>query len=590
MKSFFKTALACLVGVLLAGMISTAFYTCTFVSMVSALSSSETTATKPGDVMVLKINGPVDEKEADLPFSFDVMNGFVLNSNLSLCQILQSIDAAKADKNIAGIYLSTDGMEAAPATYDAIRSKLEDYKAATGKFVIAYNDSYSAAQYYLATVADSLYLNPIGVIDFNGMSTVVPYYKGLLDKLGIDMQIFRVGTFKSAVEPFMLERMSQANRLQTETYLKSIWNTMVKQISAARGIDVARLNALADEGVGYMQPDEIMATGLVTSLKYRSEMETVLEQQTGLPFHGVTAKQLVDNQNALPAYDARPQVAVLYAAGEIASTAEDASGNIWYKDLVPEIEKLRKDNNVKAVVLRVNSPGGSAFASEQIWKALVDLKASGKPLVVSMGDYAASGGYYISCPADWIVAEPTTLTGSIGVFGMIPNFGPLATQKFGVNFEEVKTNELGTLTIFRAASPIEKIKIQKGINHTYDLFLTRCADGRKVSKETIAKVAEGRVWTGENALEIGLVDQLGGVNVAINKATELLGLSSSAVSVKNYPAADTGFESILKQFNEDVTLRISDYVLGTDRYTIDFVGRLKREDQIQARCLYQVVL
>lgn len=590
MKSFFKTALACLVGVLVAGFISTAFYTCTFITMISALSSTETTSTQEGDVLVLKIEGPVSEVESDMPFNFDMMSGFALNNTLSLRQICQAIDIAKEDKNIAGIYLCTDGMQAAPATYSAIRAKLADFKSSTGKFIIAYNDSYSNAQYYLGTVADSIYLNPLGTIDFNGLSSLTPYYKGLLEKIGVEMQIFRVGTFKSAVEPAMLEHMSDANRLQTETYLKSIWQTMTEQIAASRNLTVEQLDALADEGVAYMQPEEIFATGLVTAPKYRSEMEALLESLTGKDFHGITAKQLVSGQLASSPMDSRPQIAVLYASGEIVSSEADAQNNIWYKNLIPEIEKLEEDDNVKAVVLRVNSPGGSAFASEQIWKALSDLKAAGKPLIVSMGDYAASGGYYISCLADRIFAEPTTLTGSIGVFGMIPNFSSLTTGKLGINFEEVKTHKLGTLTTFRGATPVEKAKIQKGIEHFYDFFLTRCAEGRNTSKDSIAIVAEGRVWTGRNALEIGLVDELGGLDAAIAAAATAAQLDAKDCLIKKYPSAEEGLENLMKQFTDEATLRIADYVLGTDHNVIDFLQRLKREDRMQARCFEQIAL
>lgn len=589
MKSFFKTVLACLVGIMLAGIISSMFYTCTFISLVSALSEGEKTVTNSGDVFILKINSAVSETEPTMPFNFDMLSGFSLNEGTSLRQICQAIDVAENDPNIAGIYLNTDGMLAAPATYEAIRERLCRYKNNTGKFIIAYNDGFSAGQYFLSSVADSIYMNPLGEIYFNGMSSVIPYYKGLLDKLGIEMQTFRVGTFKSAVEPAIFDHMSDANREQIECYLGTIWNNMLEKIAESRGISVDRLNDLANEGVGYMLPQEVFATGLVTAPKYKSEITPILEQLTGKEFHGVTLKQLAGNYDP-KAGKGNQEIAVLYATGEIISSAQDKMDNIYWEDLISEIEKLKKDDNVKAVVLRVNSPGGSGFASEQIWKALTDLKAK-KPLVVSMSDYAASGGYYISCLADYIVAEPSTLTGSIGVFGQIPNFSGLTSGKLGINFEEVKTNNFGTLTTMRAATAQEKAKIQRSIEQFYDVFLTRCADGRtNLTKDSIATIAEGRVWTGKNALRNGLVDELGDLYCAIDKAASLAEIETGDYYIGNYPSAETGIENLIKQFTGNATIRIADRIMGTDRAALQFIERLQREDRVQAFSFDRIVL
>lgn len=589
MKSFFKTVLACLVGIILAGIVSSMFYTCTFIGLVSALSEGEKTATKSGDVFILKINSTVSETEPAMPFNFDLLSGFSMNEGSNLRQICQAIDVAENDPNIAGIYLNTDGMQAAPATYEAIRERLARYKKNTGKFIIAYNDGFSTGQYFLSSVADSIYLNPLGEIDFNGMSTVIPYYKGLLDKLGIEMQTFRVGTFKSAVEPSILEHMSNANREQIECYLGAIWNNMLEKIAESRGIGVDSLNALANEGVSYMLPEETFATGLVTAPKYKCEITPILERLTGKEFHGVTLKQLAGNYDP-KAGNGRHEIAVLYATGEIISSAQDKMNNIYWEDLIDEIEKLRKDDDVKAVVLRVNSPGGSGFASEQIWKALADLKKE-KPLVVSMSDYAASGGYYISCLADYIVAEPSTLTGSIGVFGQIPNFSGLASGKLGINFEEVKTNRFGILTTMRAATPQEKAKIQRSIEQFYDIFLTRCADGRtELTKDSIAAIAEGRVWTGTNALRNGLVDELGDLYLAIEKAASLAEIEAGNYYIGNYPSAETGIENLLKQFTGNATISIAERIVGTDRTALQFIERLQREDHVQAFSLDRIIL
>jgi protease-4 len=586
MKSFLKTVLACLVAIILSGILSCLFYTCTFISVVSALSDQEQTKTKKGDVLLLKLNTEVTERDATMPFNFDVLSGFSMREGVSLATICHAIDAAEADENIAGIYLNTDGLAAAPATLTAIRERLARYKANTGRFIVAYNDSYSTGQYYLASVADSLFINPLGEITWNGMTSVQPYMKGLYDKLGIEMQIFRVGTYKSAVEPLMLEHMSDANRQQIECYLGSIWDTMVQSISESRGLSVDSLNALANEGVSYMLPDELLASGLVTAQKYKREIKPLLSQMTGQDFHGVTLSAMAQNYDPHLNQKKAEQVAVLYASGEIVSDAKSKMDNIYWEDLIEKIDDLAEDDDVKAVVLRVNSPGGSGFASEQIWKALMELREK-KPLVISMSDYAASGGYYISTPGQYIFAEPTTLTGSIGVYGVIPNFSGLATGKLGINFEEVKTHESGNMTTFRAATPAEKVKVQRGIEHFYDLFLTRCADGRSLSKDSVGQIAQGRVWTGADALKIGLVDELGGLKAATAKAAELAGISGSYYA-EEYPTSESTVMSLFKEFTDDATIRVANRLMGTDRTVLQLIERIKTADHIQAYSLDRI--
>lgn len=586
MKSFLKTVLACLVAIILSGILSCLFYTCTFISVVSALSDQEQTKTKKGDVLLLKLNTEVTERDATMPFNFDALSGFSMREGVSLATICHAIDAAEADENIVGIYLNTDGLAAAPATLTAIRERLARYKANTGRFIVAYNDSYSTGQYYLASVADSLFINPLGEITWNGMTSVQPYMKGLYDKLGIEMQIFRVGTYKSAVEPLMLEHMSDANRQQIECYLGSIWDTMVQSISESRGLSVDSLNALANEGVSYMLPDELLASGLVTAQKYKREIKPLLSQMTGQDFHGVTLAAMAQNYDPHLNTKKAEQVAVLYASGEIVSDAKSKMDNIYWEDLIEEIDDLAEDDDVKAVVLRVNSPGGSGFASEQIWKALMELREK-KPLVISMSDYAASGGYYISTPGQYIFAEPTTLTGSIGVYGVIPNFSGLATGKLGINFEEVKTHESGNMTTFRAATPAEKVKVQRGIEHFYDLFLTRCADGRGLPKDSVGQIAQGRVWTGADALKIGLVDELGGLKAATAKAAELAGISGSYYA-EEYPTSESTVMSLFKEFTDDATIRVANRLMGTDRTVLQLIERIKTADHIQAYSLDRI--
>ena len=588
--SFLKMVLAVIVGTIIVSIISTMFTTCVFMGMVAAASTEETTtSTKPGDVMLLKINNEVTEVPAAMPFFIDAVGNFSMESGLSLRGYLNAIESAKQDPNITGIYLNTDGMAGAPATYEALRNALTDFKQA-GKWIISYNDSYSTGQYYVASVADSVYVNTIGGMSFDGMSSLLTYPKNLLDKLGIEMQIFRVGTFKSAVEPYMVDHISEANYLQTQTYLKNIWDVMVSEIAASRNMTIEALDSLANQAVSYMIPEEIATTGLVDGMLYKTDVEKVILSKIGqekLDGHLVSAKSMAANAAKLQPM-ALDKVAVLYASGEIATEADGSSDGIYYNSFIKNIRAIAADNSIKAVVLRVNSPGGSAFASEQIWKALEDLKAV-KPLVVSMGDYAASGGYYISCNANYIVAEPTTLTGSIGVFGIIPNLSGLVSDKLGVNFEEVKTHQFGTLHTMRAATDEEKVKVQRGVEFTYDLFTKRCAEGRGMEQDSIKAIAGGRVWTGSDAINLGLVDELGGLNEAVAKAAELAGLTSGNYVRAVYPFEKSKMEVMMELFGEkaeDLSLRIVDIALGTtpaDREALKFIKSIKDADHIQAR-------
>ena len=591
MKSFLKMVLAAFVGVFLATICSFIFYTCSFIGIVSSLSSEETTQIKQNDVLCLKINGAVNETPSGLPFAFDLLEGFSLKETSDLRTILEAIDVAEADARISGIYLNTDGMSGQPATFEAIHDRLVKFKN-SGKWIVSYNDSYSLVQYYVATAADSIYVNTIGAISLDGMSTVIPYFKGLIDKLNINVQIFRVGSFKSAVEPYMLSEMSDANREQISRDLTSIWDVMAKDIAGRLNVDVAQIDSLANLGISYMTPEEIAETGLVTRQIYKEEVESIICGLSGQEkFHGVTTKALAKNYKKTFPTTGKSEIAVLYACGEIVSEEASSTGEatIYWPTLIKEIQGIAKDDNVKAVVFRVNSPGGSAFAAEQMWKALDELKSK-KPLVVSMSDYAASGGYYISAPANYIFAEPNTLTGSIGVFGMIPEYSGLVTDKLGVTFHEVKTHEFGALTTFRPATSAEAAKIQKGVEKTYDIFLTRCSDGRGLAKDSVNVIGGGRVWTGVDALANGLVDQLGGLDDAVRYAAQLVGIEEGNYFKNSYPADQDPFSSLLKSTTDEATIRFADYLLGTDREALNFIRNLKKADRIQARSFDRVNL
>jgi protease-4 len=591
MKSFLKTVLAVVVGLFAATVLGTFCVTCAMVASLTVSDGNSRSATQPGDVMFLKINGEVNEVPPFRPFTFDALNGFQMNQNLSLREYLDAIDIAQLDPNIVGIYLNTDGMTASPATYEALHDALSAFRR-SGKWIVAYNDNYTLGQYYVASVADSVFVNTIGSVAFDGLASSSLYPKGLLDKLGIEMQVFRVGTFKSAVEPYMIDHMSDANRLQIGTYLNNIWKRMADDVAQSRGIAADKLDSLAHVPVGYMLADELAKSGLVDNMLYKSEVEQILLDMTGRDeLQGIKAKELVDcSHDQWFPQDREHKIAVLYATGEIASEARNVSGSddIYYEDLIDEIRDLADDDEVAAVVLRVNSPGGSGFASEQIWHALEELRAQ-KPLVVSMSDYAASGGYYISCCADYIVAEPNTLTGSIGVFGVIPNFSRLTSGRLGINFEEVKTHKFGQLSVTRPLSSAEKQKLQRTIEDFYGLFVMRCAEGRKMPLESIMEVAGGRVWTGSDAVRLGLADELGGINRAIAKAIELAGLEGEPCSRVCYPSEQSSFESMMQMFSDeadDLSLKVAEKLLGAmpiDRTSWSFIRHLQQADHVQAR-------
>lgn len=595
---FWKTVLAVIVGSIIMSLISGLFTTCAFIGMVSSMDAEKApVATKPGDVMLLKINGELTEIPSSMPYALDLLGGISMNQNLSLRGYLNAIDCAKKDNNVCGIYLNTDGMTGSPASYEALHDALVDFRT-SGKWVIAYNDNYSFGQYYVSSAADSVYVNTIGAVSLDGMSSVLTYPKPLLDKLGIEMQVFRVGQFKSAVESYMIDHISDANRLQIEAYLGSIWSRCAQDIAVARNMTVEAVDSLANLAVSYMQPEELATTGLVDGMRYKSEVEQILLDKMGvaeIEKHAITAKQIINNYDNIFPQAGKQKIAVLYASGEIASEGSGVDDEIYYETLIKDIRTIAKADDVKALVLRVNSPGGSGFASEQIWKALTDLKATGKPLVVSMGDYAASGGYYISCLADYIVAEPTTLTGSIGVFGVIPNFGGLVSDKLGVNFEEVKTHEYGTLHTMRAATDAEKVQFQKGIESFYELFTRRCAEGRGMDQDSIKAIAGGRVWTGSDALAIGLVDELGNLKTALAKAAELAGIEPEGYCRSVYPLPKTSFETMMELFDDktdELTIRMVDHIMGStaaDREALKFINHLQEADRIQARSFDAVV-
>ena len=579
MKDFFKFTFASVLGVLLAGIIFTVLG---IVSVVGIIASSDTeTTVKENSILFLELDGILYERvQEDNPLQSFTGESF---KEAGLDDILNSIQKAKDHENIKGIYLQPGMFTASFASLEEIRSALADFKE-SGKFVVAYADQYSQEMYYLASVADKVIVNPQGSIAWHGLASQAIFFKDLLEKVGVGIQIFKVGTYKSAVEPFIATEMSAANREQVSAFLHSTWERLLEDISASRSIPTDVLNKYADEMMDMKQAEAYITCGLADTLMYKDGVLNYLKEKTGREsdesLHVLTLKDMKNVKRNVPLDKSGNIIAVYYAFGEIDNMTSMDEG-INSEKVTRDLRQLREDENVKAVVLRVNSPGGSAYGSEQIWHEVLLLKAK-KPVIVSMGDYAASGGYYISCAADCIVANPTTLTGSIGIFGMFPNMEGLLTDKLDLHFDIVKTNPLADMGNFtRPFNANEKDIMQEYINNGYKLFVKRCADGRGMSTEAIEKVAEGRVWTGAAAKELGLVDELGGLDKAIEIAAQKSGIE--AYSIINYPSQENFFESFMEQGKEDyIQGQIAETMGGYYEY-VKFIQNVKDMDRIQAR-------
>lgn len=516
-------------------------------------SKKKTVSVSKHSILKLDLGTTISERGGQTPIDMmSLLQGEGMPQDLGLNTVVSAIENAATDKNIDGIYIECNGVSAAPATLKTMRRALKEFKK-SGKWIAAYgHEGINQADYYLASVADSIYLNPVGALDLHGLASVTPYMKKLLDKVGVEMQVVRVGTFKSAVEPYMLEDISDANRLQQEHYLGAIWKEMIDSIAADRKLQSTALNTLCDSMIITMEPQRVIQYKLIDKLAYRTEMDDILRARTQVE-KGKDLNFVSPNDMASSLEDAvvGDHIAVVYAVGEIDGAGGMMSAGeegIDSEKLSKTIHDLMEDDNVKGMVFRVNSPGGSAFGSEQIWKAVMDFKASGKPVAVSMGDYAASGGYYISCCADRIFAERTTITGSIGIFGVIPCPHDLIENKLGVHMASVKTNEnadLGTMGL--KLTPAQRAGLQNMVNQGYELFTKRCADGRHVTQDSIKKIAEGRVWDGMTAKQIGLVDDFGGIREAVawvaNKAK-----MGKDYKTQNYPTQSDKLMEMLDKY------------------------------------------
>ena len=482
-------------------------------------------------------------------------------------------------------------MGAGFASIEEIRKALADFKT-SGKFVVAYGDQYSQRLYYLASVADKVMLNPQGSIGWYGLASTPVFYKDLLSKIGVEMQVFKVGTYKSAVEPFISTEMSPANREQVTVFLDGIWGQMLGDISESRGVSKEKLNEAADKMLMFYPAEDCVEYGLADTLIYKNDVRNYLKTLIGIDKDDrmpvLTLKDMVNVKKNVPKDKSGNIVAVYYAYGAIdsGSSYADSENGINSEKVIRDLRRLKEDEDVKAVVLRVNSPGGSAFGSEQIWYAVTELKKE-KPVIVSMGDYAASGGYYISCNADSIVADPTTLTGSIGIFGMFPNVKGL-TDKIGLSFDVVKTNTYSDFGMMgRALNDGEKALMQNMVNEGYELFVKRCAEGRGMTTDEIKKIAEGRVWTGAKAKELGLVDELGGLDKALEIAIGKAGLD--AYTVMSYPGKKSFFETLMDTNPGGyIQSRMLKGKVGELYNQFDWLNNFENYDKIQARVPFEL--
>ena len=578
MKDFIKYTFASLLGVVLAGIVFTILGIITMTGMIAS-SDTETTVNE-NSVFFLDLNGTLSERVEDNPFQAFMDEEF---QAYGLDDILTSIKKAKEHENIKGIYLQTASLETSFASLEEIRHALADFKE-SGKFIVAYADQYTQSMYYLASIADKVIVNPQGSISWHGLASQTVFFKDLLKKVGVDMQIFKVGTYKSAVEPFIATEMSEANREQITAFLNSIWEQLLTDISASRNISKETLNQYADQLTELQQAEDYVNMGLADTLMYKDGVLSYLKELSGREadesLRTLSLEEMTNVRRNVPKDKSGNIIAVYYAFGGIDDSTSPEEG-INSQKVIKDLRKIREDETIQALVLRVNSPGGSAYGSEQIWHEIELMKAE-KPVIVSMGDYAASGGYYISCAADYIVADPTTLTGSIGIFGMFPNMEELLTDKLGLHFDMVKTNKFADMgTLARPFNSDERAAMQNYINNGYKLFVKRCADGRGMSVEAIEKIAEGRVWTGATAKELGLVDELGGLDKAIEIAAQKAEVE--AYSLLTYPAMDDFFSTLMDTGKEHYIEGKLVETLGEAYPSIKFIQNVKDMDRIQAR-------
>ncbi|NMD02613.1 MAG: signal peptide peptidase SppA [Bacteroidales bacterium] len=584
MKNFLIYTLATITGIILASIIF-------FLIMIGSLSAMVAAGDKKvsiseNSILVLKTNVQIPDRSDPNPFAgLDILN-MTITPATGLNDILNNLEKAAADPKIKGILIDNGIMPSGWATMEEIRNGLKKFKE-SGKFVIAYSD-YALEQqgYYLSSAADRIFINPSSTVDFKGLAGEVMFYKKALEKIGMEVQIIRHGKFKGAVEPFMLDKLSDENREQIKDYVGSIWNHTVKMMAESRGMTEERINELADKLMGTVSTDALEA-GLVDGLLFRDELDDTLKVLSGLStddkINFVSMSKYTKVPDPKKVLTVKSRISVIYASGSIVMGKGNTT-NIGGNNYSEIIRKERLDSTVKAIVLRVNSPGGSAIASDMIWREL-ELAAKVKPVVISMGNYAASGGYYISCPGTKIYANPTTISGSIGVFGLVPNAGKLLEQKIGINTETVRTNENSDFpSIYRPMRVYEKEVMQKSIEKIYSDFVTKVASGRDMKFESVDSIGQGRVWSGTSSLKIGLVDEIGGLKDAIKGAAELA--KTETYSIRELPVAEDPYTMLLNQLSGEVKMKLLKKELGETFTFYRELLEIRDMTGIQARLPY----
>lgn len=589
MKDFIKSVLATMVGIFGFFIVMGVLTMMSIIGMVASSSAAQNV--EENSVFVLNLSGTISDQGTDNPLSIFTGDD---SQSTGLNNILSAIKKAKTNDDIKGIYIEAGALITNYATLQEIRNALADFRK-SGKWIVAYGDYYTQGAYYVASVANKVYINPKGIVDWHGIGAQTMFYKDFMAKFGVKCEVVKVGTFKSATETFTEEKMSDANRLQTQTFIDGTWQNICTAVSKSRGISIDSLNSYADSYLALQSTEMLMKAKMVDGMMYSDKVKDAVKKMMKLEKDDDIAQlTLSDMLNVKDEKVEGDKIAIYYASGDIVQDPKAATmfGNNDYiasRKVCKDLEDLMNDDDVKAVVVRINSGGGDAYASEQMWHQMSELRKV-KPVVVSMGDYAASGAYYMSAPASWIVAQPNTLTGSIGIFAVIPDFSGLVTSKLGVRFDEVKTNRNSTFgnTMARPFNAEETAMLQASVNRGYNLFRQRVADGRHLPIESVEKIAQGRVWLATDALNIKLVDQLGGIDDAVKKAAELAKLKEYYTS--DYPAAASWMDNLLNSMTSsgtylDAQLR---QTLGELYQPFTVLRSIDKREAIQARIPYAI--
>lgn len=589
MKDFIKNVLATMVGMFGFFIVMGVIGMMSIIGMIASGNAAQNV--EKNSVFVLNLSGTISEQGSENPLSMFTGDNS-LNSGLN--DILSSIKKAKANDEIKGIYIEAGALMTNYATLQEIRNALADFRK-SGKWIVAYGDFYTQGAYYVASVADKVYINPKGAIDWHGIGAQTMFYKDFMAKFGVKWEVVKVGTFKSATETFTEEKMSDANRLQTQTFIDGTWRNVCDAVSKSRGISVDSLNSYADSYLALQATETLVKAKMVDGMMYGDQVKDAVKKMMKLEKDDdISQLTLNDMLNVKDGKVEGSEIAVYYAEGDIVQDPKAATmfGNNNYiasRKVCKDLEDLMNDDDVKAVVVRINSGGGDAYASEQMWHQMSELRKV-KPVVVSMGDYAASGAYYMSAPASWIVAQPNTLTGSIGIFAVIPDLSGLVTTKLGVRFDEVKTNRNSTFgnLMARPFNAEEKAMLQASVNRGYSLFRQRVAEGRRLPVESVEKIAQGRVWLATDALNIKLVDQLGGIDDAVKKAAELAKLKDYYTS--DYPAAASWMDAMLNSMSSSGTYLDEQLrqTLGDFYQPFTMLRSIDKREAIQARIPYAI--